>query len=201
MKAQSDPYPGTLMKMGGCLLSALVVSALILGGSPAMADDDDDDEKISEFLDELEIKNVRRHQKAWQRIADENDGIRTAGTNGYDESADYVERKLRRAGYEVERQPFEFQTFRQTGPSTLEQMAPGMVTYVENTDYNLMSQSDGTTDLGVTGDVIGVDLALANADFPNDPSTSTSGCEITDFDGVDVADRIVLVQRALAASD
>ena len=72
MNFLSDPYPGKSMKAGGCLLSVLLVSTLVLGGSPATADDDDDDDddKISEFLDELKIKNLRRHQKAFQKAAD-----------------------------------------------------------------------------------------------------------------------------------
>ena len=169
-----------------CLLA---VSTLLWTAQPALADDDDDDDdKVSEFLEELDIRKARRHQRVWQRIADRNDGIRTAGTPGYDQSADYVERRLRRAGYEVEQQPFEFQTFRQTGPSNLEQTAPGLVTYVENTDYNLMSQSDGTDAAGVTGLVTGADLSLA------DPAASTSGCEAADFAGFPAGD-IARVQR------
>ena len=49
------------------------------------------------------------------------------------------------------------QVFIQLGPSTLEQTAPGMVMYVENIDYNLLSQTDPGD---VTGSVTAVDLDL-----------------------------------------
>jgi Peptidase family M28 len=52
------------------------------------------------------------HLEALQRIADENGGIRAAGTPGYDASADYVAARLREAGWRVTRQPVPFRYFR-----------------------------------------------------------------------------------------
>ena len=48
------------------------------------------------------------HLKALQSIADTNDGTRASGTSGYEESARYVEEKLRAAGYSPVRQTFSF---------------------------------------------------------------------------------------------
>jgi aminopeptidase Y len=134
---------------------------------------------------------VRAHQAAFQAIADANNGIRTSGTNGYDESVAYVAQTMDAAGYDVTVQPFQFNTFIQLGPSTLEQEAPDSVTYVENVDYNLMSQTDAG---GATGSVTGVDLALGGGSWPADPSTSTSGCELNDFIGFP-GGNIALIQR------
>lgn len=135
--------------------------------------------------DAVTVDGVRAHQAVFQSIADANGGTRQAGTLGYDESADYVAEIMLDAGYQVTIQEFDFLSFRQLGPSTLEQTAPGLVSYVEDVDFNLMSQSD-------PGDVIamvtGVDLALV------DPSTSTSGCEESDFIGFPAGD-IALIQR------
>jgi Zn-dependent M28 family amino/carboxypeptidase len=49
----------------------------------------------------------------------------------------------------------------------------------------------------VAGPVIGGDLALGNSDWPADPSTSTSGCEASDFAGLDFSGPadIALIQR------
>ncbi|MDH3293948.1 MAG: M28 family metallopeptidase, partial [Acidimicrobiia bacterium] len=49
----------------------------------------------------------------------------------------------------------------------------------------------------VEGDVIAVDLALGTGAWPADPSTSTSGCEASDFAGLDFSgpSDIALVQR------
>jgi Zn-dependent M28 family amino/carboxypeptidase len=52
------------------------------------------------------------HLEALQRIADRSDGNRSAGTPGYDASADYVAARLADAGWEVERQQVPFTYFR-----------------------------------------------------------------------------------------
>ena len=125
---------------------------------------------------------MREHQAALQSIADANDGIRTAGTEGYNQSAAYVAERLEAAGYDVTIQEFDFQAFVQLGPSTLEQLTPVPTVYLEGAgagfDYSLMSQTDAGD---VTGTIEAVDLALGGGAWPSDPSTSTSGCEIGDF--------------------
>jgi len=139
----------------------------------------------NKLLECVTVEGAREHQAAFQAIADANNGIRTSGTPGYDESAAYVAERMEAAGYDVTVQDFQFNAFIQLGPSTLEQTAPGAITYVEETDYTLMSQTDPGD---VTGLVTGVDLALI------DPSTSTSGCEVADFAGFPAGD-IALMQR------
>ncbi len=131
------------------------------------------------------VEGVREHQAAFQAIADANGGVRASGTPGYDASRDYVVERMLAAGYNVTVQPFQFSSYIQLGPSTLEQIAPIGVVYVEGFDYNLMSQTDPGD---VTGQVTAVDLALI------DPSTSTSGCEAGDFAGFPAGD-IALIQR------
>ena len=108
-----------------------------------------------ELREAVTVEGVRAHQAALQAIADvvANAGTRLAGTSGYDASADYVAAQATAAGYEVAVQAFDFQKFEQTGPQTLEQTAPGAVTYVEGTDYDVMSQSDA-------GDVTGLVTAV-----------------------------------------
>ena len=158
---------------GRCaLLVAGMLAAVTILDRPVLANDSDSAVgKISQFS----VRNIRKHQKKFQRIADRNDGTRAAGTPGYDESADYVNRKLEKAGYDAELQEFEFIAFTQLTPSTLEQTAPGSVIYEENIDYALMDQTDAGD---VTGTVTGVDLSLT------DPEASTSGCEPEDFSGL-----------------
>lgn len=132
------------------------------------------------------LDGVRSHQWALQIIADANGGTRLAGTLGHEESADYVAITAENAGYDVTIQPFDFVKFEPLGPSTLEQTAPVPTTYVEDTDFNVMSQSEpgDVTGLVTAADV--VDLTLGNA--------STSGCEASDFDGFPIG-HIALVQR------
>ena len=53
------------------------------------------------------VDGVRSHQAVFQAVADANGGIRASGSNGYNESVDYIAEILTAAGYEVTLQPFE----------------------------------------------------------------------------------------------
>ena len=127
------------------------------------------------------VDGVREHQAALQAIADADEGTRAAGFPGYDASVDYVADTLEAAGYAVEIHPFEF-TF--VPPATLEQIAPIAATYETGA---FTGSGFGT----LTGPVIPVDLAL------EPPQASTSGCEASDFDGLDFSgpSDIALIQR------
>lgn len=138
-----------------------------------------------QFLDCVDVDQILKHLQAWQEIADNNGGTRASGTPGYDETVDYVANLLRRTGYVVELQPFQFVSFEPLGPSTLEQTAPVATVYEELIDYVLMGQTDAGD---VTGSVAGVDLDLG---IDNE---STSGCEPEDFSGFP-AGSIALIQR------
>jgi Zn-dependent M28 family amino/carboxypeptidase len=131
------------------------------------------------------VDAVMSHLEKLQAIADANNGIRAAGTTGFDGSADYVAAQMRSAGYDVTEQQFRFDFFEETADPVLEQTAPDAATYVEGTDFATMTFS-GSGD--VTAPVEGVDLALAT------PETSTSGCEAGDFAGL-TAGSIALIQR------
>jgi len=162
-----------------------VVAALAFGAQAEVPCDQRNNNTVKKLLECVTLDGVRWHQASFQAIADANGGIRAAGTPGYDASAQYVATALAEAGYLVELQVFMVQVFIQLGPSTLEQTAPGAVTYVEDTDYNLLSQTDPGD---VTGSVTAVDLDLGLG------NASTSGCEASDFAGFP-AGNIALMQR------
>ena len=133
----------------------------------------------------VHVEGVRRHQRAFQEFADANGGIRASGTPGYDKSVDYVVFQMRKFGYDVTRQPFEFTSFIQTGNSTLEQLAPSATTYTEDVDYTLLAQTEaGDVSAAVTP--VDLDLGPGNA--------SSSGCEPEDYAGFP-SGNIALVQR------
>ncbi len=179
-------------------LVALLCLGLLTAPVAWADDDDDDDDDVAELTEEFSedlredvtLRAIRRHQRAWQRIADRNDDVRAAGTSGYDESADYVVRKLERAGYDVVRQAFDFPFYRELSDPILEQTSPIPTVYTANdpAGFNTMTYSgsgDATARLEV------VDLVLPPAAAAN---TSTSGCEASDFTGFG-AGNIALVQR------
>jgi len=170
------------------VLTILSMLALV-PASPATAGGKSCESRVNnttkKLLECVTVDGVREHQAAFQAIADANGGIRTSGTPGYDASVAYVAERMEAAGYNVTIQPFEFEAFILLGPSTLAQTAPGSVSYVEDTDFAVMSQSDpGVASAPVTG--VDLQLFLGN--------TSSSGCEAADYAGFS-AGNIALVQR------
>jgi aminopeptidase Y len=124
------------------------------------------------------LDGVRAHQAALQSIADANGGTRVSGSPGFDASVDYVAGKLVAAGYDVDIQPFELQTFIQLSPSELEQIAPAAVVYPNR----ILAYS-------ASGDVTAAVTALAAP-----PADATPGCEAADFAGFP-AGNIALISR------
>ena len=140
---------------------------------------------IPKMMECVRLDQVRAHQAALQSIADANDGHRFSGFAGYNASVDYVVSELEAAGYDPEVQTFDYLAFQPVGPSVLQQVAPNQITYVEDTDFGLITQSDSGD---VTADVTAVDLQLGIG------NTSTSGCEDSDFANFP-AGNIALLQR------
>ncbi|MFC7595911.1 M28 family metallopeptidase [Terrabacter sp. GCM10028922] len=129
---------------------------------------------IARLLECVDLAGVREHQAALQSIADANGSTRVSGSPGYDASVDYVEGRVRAAGWRVTKQAFDFQTFVSLTPSVLEQVAPPPVGPL---DHNIMSYS-GSAD---------VTASVAS------PSAVT-GCFAADWAGFP-AGNIALVQR------
>jgi Zn-dependent M28 family amino/carboxypeptidase len=171
---------------------ALAVAAIVPAGeavaAPAQkACDNRANNTYPKLLECIRLGEVREHQAALQAIADANDGNRFSGTPGYDASVDYVVEKLEAAGYDPVVQAFDYLAFEVVGPSTLQQIAPNPVTYVEGVDFGVITQSDpGDVTAAVTP--VDLQLGLGNA--------STSGCEASDFTGFP-AGNIALLQRGV----
>ncbi len=62
----------------------------------------------------------RQHLDELQRIADENDGVRTVGTPGYEASVEYAITQLQSFGYHVTTPTFPMPTFAELPGSTIE---------------------------------------------------------------------------------
>jgi aminopeptidase Y len=158
-------------------LVTLTVSASAGAGPAACAD------RTNNTLDKLTecvtLEGVRAHQFALQGIANANGGHRTAGTPGYDASAEYVAGAMRAAGYDVTLQEFQFQTFIEVSPAVLEQVAPPPAGPIANV---ILSYSG-------SGDVTAPVTHLAAP-----PGDATPGCEAADFAGFP-AGNIALISR------
>ncbi len=162
-------------------------------------DDDDDDfescgsnitRRPERLLDCVTVEGVRRHQRVLQAIADANGGLRTSATPGYDISAYYVAWLMDEAGYNVELQPFDFESSIRVGSSASQQTTPDTITYAEGVDFDTMSQTEPGDE---TAPVTAVDLDLGPAG-DGIGNTSTSGCESDDFIEFP-AGNIALIQR------
>lgn len=113
----------------------------------------------AKLLECVNVDGVRNHQAAFQAIADANNGIRTSGTPGYDQSAAYVAERLEAAGYDVTVQEFAFQTFIQLSPSLLEQIAPAPVGPIVNNILSYSGSGDNTASVSTLPVITGCDAA------------------------------------------
>jgi Zn-dependent M28 family amino/carboxypeptidase len=155
------------------ILILLTMLAGTLAVAPAaMAGPSSCDSRVNNTFEKLlqcvTLEGVREHQAAFQAIADANDDTRLAGTEGYDDSVDYVIEKMTAAGYNVSRNAFPFLFF---PPATLNQTAPIAAEYETGT-------FTGSGFANVTAAVTAVDVNLTP---PRDPVTS--GCDGAFVDG------------------
>ncbi len=169
------------------LASAATLATVALAAPAATGEPADAAAASAALREAVTPEGVFDHLEAFQSISDANSGTRASGTPGYRASRDYVVDKLRAAGYRPVVQSFDFPFYRQLAPSTFTQSAPTERTFVEGSDYALMTYS-GSGD--VSAPVQAVDLNLGG--------TSTSGCEAGDFTGF-TAGNIALVRRGTCA--
>ena len=142
----------------------------------------------SELREAVTADAIMDHLSNLQDIADANGDTRASGTAGYDLSVDYIEELLLAAGYEVERQDFTFNSFRELSDPIFDVTLPDLPAYVAGEDF-FTAEYSGSGD--VTASLQAVDLVLPPGATA---STSNSGCEASDFDTF-VEGNIALVQR------
>ncbi len=117
------------------------------------------------LLECVTVEGVREHQAALQAIADANNGIRTSGTPGYNQSVDYVVARMTAAGYDVTVQDFQFQTFITLSPSILEQVSPAPAGPIVNNIFSYSGSGDNTASVSTLPVITGCN-ASDFAGFP-----------------------------------
>ncbi|MFP5315527.1 MAG: M28 family peptidase [Actinomycetes bacterium] len=132
----------------------------------------------------VSVDRVAAHLDALDTIALAHGGTRVSGTQGYNDSVDYVVGKLQAAGYKPVVQPFTFPFFQELSPSVLEQTSPEPQVYPAGSFATMTYSGAGDA----TGPIITVDTTGAVG------STGTSGCEAADFAGF-TPGSIALMQR------
>ncbi len=144
-----------------------------------------DEVNTQRFRQQVTVSGILAHERAFQRIANANEGNRAAGTPGYEASVAYVRGRLERAGYDVSEQEFTFPFYRENS-SSLTQTAPTATEY-ETAPYQFSGSGS------VTGTVVPV---RDNLIPPPATPGSTAGCEAADFVPASATEpQIALIQR------
>ncbi|MFW5474919.1 M20/M25/M40 family metallo-hydrolase [Knoellia sp. CPCC 206450] len=170
-------------------LTTALVPQIATAAPSADACTDRANNTYQKLLECVTVEGVHDHLEALQKIADNSTdpvypGTRAAGTDGYDDSVDYVAGLLRDAGYEVTLDPVDI-TF--NFPAVLRQLTPVQAEYETGV---FTGSGSGTVEQGT---VHAIDFNLDKGE----DAVSTSGCEAADFAGLDWSgdDDIALVQR------
>lgn len=182
------------MRKHWSLACAMAAAASLFVATPASAASTID---TKELRTAVTVKGIREHLAALEKIAKTNKfqqiPTRATGTPGHEASVDYVVKKMRAAGFTVSLQPFEADIF-------FEQ-APAVFARIVDQSEIAYPRFDGQTGVWYTADFSGDGDATAEAvvvDF-TEPTTqasaSDSGCEASDYDGLEVTGKIVLLQR------
>ena len=172
----------------GALVVAVVVAALAGPASAATPTD------TTALQNAVAVGNgkagIRQHLKQFQVIADANNGTRATGTSGHAKSLEYVKAKLDATGYwNTSTQPFTANVFTALADATLSATPAPPSPWVFEQDFEYMEFSGN-------GSV--TDRAIAVIDFAEPTataSTSSSGCEATDFPAGGLAGKVAVIQR------
>lgn len=177
-----------ISKIAAYILTGVLSSTTI--AAPAKSDPcagriNDTPQKLRECVKEA---GISVHLKKLQQIADANNGERTAGTKGYDESLNYIAGLLSNAGYIVTKQEFPFIYYKEITPTVFTRTSPTARTYSEGADFETLEYS-------AKGDVTANVQAVGGIIIPPTATpSSASGCASTDFTGF-VPGNIALIQR------
>jgi Zn-dependent M28 family amino/carboxypeptidase len=137
------------------------------------------------LVDTITAEAITAHLLAFDTIAAEYDGNRSAGTAGYEASAAYVENQLQAAGYTTTRWPFVFDRYVQFNPPSLATVSSEPEDFTVDIDFTLPNWSPAGN-VAAPLDPIDLQLGLGNQ--------STSGCQPEDFASF-TPGNIALLQR------
>src|SRR5690349_14619991 len=171
----------------------VVVAASLSLASPALAAPPIDSKPLR---DAVTVSGIREHLAALEAIANANvfEGVptRATGTPGHVASVRYVMQRMAAAGYNVSLQPFEADIFFEQTPAVFAQTSPNAITYPR---YDGQTGVWYTADFSGDGDVTAPAVVVDFTEPTTQASASSSGCEASDYDGLAVTGKIVLLQR------
>ncbi|KAL4262893.1 Peptide hydrolase [Pleurotus pulmonarius] len=126
---------------------------------------------------DIKLSALQSHARSLQRFADRSNGTRVFGSQGHNESVDYVAKLARLAGYEVQRQTFAF-PYSEVLSQRFEAGSP--------INISAMTFSPSTPLGGLTAPLVHI---------PDVDTPPSAGCTPADFEGIDATGKIALIQR------
>ncbi len=170
------------MRKTALAAAAVLLSVGLLSPTQALAIDQVNTKKLR---DAVTVNGILQHERAFQRIANNNDGTRASGTPGFDASADYVVKKLRRPATKSRGESFTFPFFRDVEPPELSEVSP------TERDFET-----ATFTYSGSGDITGPLVLIGGIVLPPTPEpSSASGCAAGDFPPNPEPNSIALIQR------
>lgn len=173
------------MKRAIITASAVVLTAGLVTASPAEAKSGPAAPKgqTTKLTNAVTVNGMLKHLRVFQRIANNNGGNRASGLPGYEASVNYVASELKKSGYSVKKQAFQFPFFQELTPAVLSVGGEP----VENSVFTYSASGS------VTGPIIPANVTIPPTGAPG---TTESGCEVGDFTPAPAnEDAIALVQR------
>ncbi|MFI1394652.1 M28 family metallopeptidase [Streptomyces sp. NPDC020681] len=166
--------------------AAIATPLLLASASPAAAHRPAPGEQAAKDASKLAKKLVgkasatdaHKHLKKFQQIADSTGGNRAAGTLGHDASAAYVYQQLKKYGYNVSYQQFDF-IYTETLAEKLSVITPAP----RDVEIKAMTYTKSTPVGGIKADLAAV------------PVDATPGCEPTDYATGNFTGKIALIKR------
>ncbi|MEW5659888.1 M28 family metallopeptidase, partial [Streptomyces cinereoruber] len=174
-------------RRAAAILAAAALAAPLVLSSPATAGQDptaaparDAAKLAKKLVRETTAKDAYKHLQKFQAIADSAGGHRAAGSLGHDASAAYVYTQLKKAGYHVWYEKFDFEY-----TETLAEKASVVSPAPRAFDIKAMTYTKSTPVGGVKAELVAVPV---DAD-------ATTGCEPGDFAAGAFTGKIALIQR------
>ncbi|MGW4700735.1 M28 family metallopeptidase [Streptomyces sp. NPDC004285] len=178
-------------RRAAAILAAAALATPLVLASPATAGQDpsaaparDAARLAKKLVRETTAQDAYKHLQKFQAIADSAGGNRAAGTLGHDASAAYVYTQLKKAGYDVRYQQFDF-IYTQTLAEKASVVAPAP----RALDIKAMTYTKSTPVGGITAELAAV---------PVDADGST-GCEPGDFATGAFTGKIALIKRGVCS--
>lgn len=164
--------------------AAVALTSSMVVAAPAVAKHNPKPADTTKLTKAVTVNGQLKTLRQLQVIANRNGGNRASGLPGYDASADYVAKELKKAGYKVRKQTFTFAFSRDLEPATLAQITP-TARDIETVAFDYSGSGD------VTGPITDINLTLP----PGEAGTAPSGCEPGDFPAPGPDPAVALIQR------